>query len=337
MNRATLTSPLAPAALTVVVALLLAVGPPPATAAPPSPDKVIARAVAASPDRLASTQVTYLEVPRGDAPPRVLLRISVGPEGQLREDLQDLGPGGGTVVRIWAPAPAGAPPPTGPIDAAPAWLRLLVGHPVEGVLQTMGVDTTRVAFALDGRELLWVLGAGPQSPDAPQIHLAAATGQLRRVTERVAVVAGAEAREGAEIGAAASVTVHLSAPRVFVVDAGADAADADDADRGSGDSEAPPAPIEVSSAPWPERITFLRPGLPPLVLALHRTTTDAARDPDLFVPEAVASGDATAPADASDAPSPGWPPPANGPAPRGGGHAPSAPAPSVPAPTPLDL
>jgi hypothetical protein len=74
---------------------------------------------------------------------------------------------------------------------------LLTGAEPASALARASVDRGVTSLAHDDSEVLWVLGAGPQRPTAPQVHVVRASGRLRRV------VAGARA------GAAAALVVAV--------------------------------------------------------------------------------------------------------------------------------
>ncbi|TNF31424.1 MAG: hypothetical protein EP329_12400, partial [Deltaproteobacteria bacterium] len=167
--------------LATFTALLGAVSP--ALGVPPKGTLVVERAAAALPPA-GWAEAAYLEVGSPGHPSRLGLRVSLSPAGVIRQDIQDLGPRGTLSSQVWAPvgaAPAGAEL----LDDAPGWLQLLSGRPLAAVLRAKGVDATVTSFAHDGPTILWVLGAGPHAPEAPQIHVERDSGRLRRFTERV--------------------------------------------------------------------------------------------------------------------------------------------------------
>lgn len=116
-------------------------------------------------------------------PPAVALRVEAWRDGRLQVDRQDL-LAGVTVTERHAPG------------AGPAWLRLLLGADPHTVLAAAGVDAKRTSLAHDGQGvILWVVGAGPQDPTRPQVHVERRSGRLRRVV----AVEGAEAEAEAVV------------------------------------------------------------------------------------------------------------------------------------------
>jgi len=177
-----MTTPLsASVAARLVVALaagLLALEGGDAAAAPPSAEAVIGATTRAQPAP-GWVQATYLQI-RDEGPPRLALRISLSPDGAIRQDVERLDGLGGLDTRVWRPADEAAPP-----EHAPGWLQVLAGRPLAGILAGKGVRQDLVSFARDGATILWVLGAGPHEPELPQIHVERATGRLRAFVEEV--------------------------------------------------------------------------------------------------------------------------------------------------------
>lgn len=112
------------------------------------------------------------------APAPQAWRVEVWPDGRLQIDREDL-TSGETRTELF-------PPHEGPL-----WLRLLTGAEPSAALARAAVERRVTSLAHDDSEVLWVLGAGPQLPAAPQVHVVRASGRLRRV------VASAPAGEAA--------------------------------------------------------------------------------------------------------------------------------------------
>ncbi|PKN54667.1 MAG: hypothetical protein CVU56_25230, partial [Deltaproteobacteria bacterium HGW-Deltaproteobacteria-14] len=189
---------------TTLALALVTLGAGPAAAAPPKGAAVIKVARAAQPAP-SWAEASYLEVGGPGRPPRISLRVSLSPTGAIRQDLQDLGPGGSLSTQVWAPvgaAPAGADR----LDEAPGWLQVLAGRSLDAVLRAKQVDVGVTSLAHDGATILWVLGAGPHAADAPQVHVERATGRLRLFTERLPGAAGPDGRATPE----RVVTVRLA-------------------------------------------------------------------------------------------------------------------------------
>ena len=162
---------------------LLTLGAGSVAAAPPKGATVIKVAGAAQPPP-SWAEASYLEIGAPGHPARISLRVSLSPTGAIRQDLQDLGPTGSLSSQVWAPVGAAAAGAER-LDDAPGWIQVLAGRSLDAVLRAKRVDAGVTSLAHDGATILWVLGAGPHAPDAPQVHVERETGRLRQFTERL--------------------------------------------------------------------------------------------------------------------------------------------------------
>ncbi len=161
----------------------------PALATPPSPRSVVTKARAAQPAKGWAT-ATFLQQARAGQAPSLALRVTLSPDGVIRQDVQRLRDGYAIETLVWADA---APDRAGvlPLGDAPGWLQVLSGRPLDAVLKAKSVDRRRTSYGHDAATILWVLGAGPQDPDLPQIQVERDSGRLRAFVERVAAAGGA--------------------------------------------------------------------------------------------------------------------------------------------------
>jgi hypothetical protein len=155
-------------ALTIVLSASIA------HAALPSAAKMMAQVTSMQPSPTPFV-VNYVEAPV-DGVALLAVRVIADGAGRARIDMQDL-QGGLSRSSFFGPTARGA---IQSIDRAPIWLQWWMGRPVAEIATAAGVMvSTRSLSHADG-EILWVLGAGPRQPDAPQLQLERETGRLRR-------------------------------------------------------------------------------------------------------------------------------------------------------------
>lgn len=117
---------------------------------------------------------------RPDGPARQALRVASDAAGRLRVDTQALDTG--LTRTTWYGQPASAS--TLPLESAPLWVLYLAGQPLDDLLRSRSVDTSRTSLAHADDVILWVVGAGPREDTLPQLAVERATGRVRRLVER---------------------------------------------------------------------------------------------------------------------------------------------------------
>ena len=145
----------------------------------PNWESILVHVQKAQPERY-HVMATYEEATTGSRPP-MAIRVVVRADGALRLDIQDVHHGH-TKSRVWnlSSKVSETPPPSEGASRPPAWLCWLVAYPLSEMMADKAVATARVSLSHLGGVILWVVGAGPQQPDVPQLHFERESGRLRR-------------------------------------------------------------------------------------------------------------------------------------------------------------